>query len=192
MLIEIIVVLAIILALYGFIDFTTFEGWVIFFSGIGGAFAAAYFISHLASKGVADLLFPSPKLHRDTKKENKIEEIKVYVDTDQLDMAETKAKDLVEKYPADKRVSDKLCDVYVKSGKFENCIDERRRLIAQGKLSMEEKCTIYNRIADLYIDKLENPDGAVFALRQLINEFPESPNAQFAYKRIEMIQKNCE
>ena len=174
----------------GGLDFGKAENAVLVFAIFSGSLLLGRILLHLLSHGTGQLLYPSIEEKKDFNKERLLNKIKEFIDDQNYDAAEIELKSLIKKYPKDKIISDKLINLYRQINRYEDVIDEKKRFLITAKLSDAEKSTIYNRIADIYIEKLNNPDGAIFALKQMIEDMPYTKEAQLAQDRIDNIEKN--
>ena len=65
---------------------------------------------------------------------------------------------------------------------------ERLRILREGSLSREEACSIYNRLADLAVERGENA-RAEQMLALICEKFPDSVEAHNAGRRILVIRQ---
>ncbi|NQU08148.1 MAG: tetratricopeptide repeat protein [Candidatus Abyssubacteria bacterium] len=86
----------------------------------------------------------------------------------------------------------KLADLYYKLRSIDNsirCMEEASQL-PKG-MSEAERCTVINRIADLYLHHKRDPASAVRVLRGIIEKYPAGKYAVYARERIVQIKKDA-
>ncbi len=105
--------------------------------------------------------------HRDSQKDDQIVEIFHRLGRIKLKLGErSKAVNMFEKaleiQPGHRPTLGALTDIYTESGDFEAVIKQKRALLAASQ-DINEKFTINEQIAELYKDKLQNPQKAIAA-----------------------------
>ncbi len=85
----------------------------------------------------------------------------------------------------------KLGNLYYQLGDYDNCLacmNDALRL--SKKMSPEARCTLANRIADLYLQHKGDSASAVAVLKQITEGLPTSTYAEYARDRISQIEGN--
>ncbi|MCL5271017.1 MAG: hypothetical protein M1457_10840 [bacterium] len=115
----------------------------------------------------------------------------------------------IETHPADTLASEILCERLRRAGRWDELAREMQYLLAvagttenadavparrterptpaAARLCIEEKCTLYHRLADLYLERLHRPDRARETLAALVAEFPRHYQATLARRRLESL-----
>jgi hypothetical protein len=91
--------------------------------------------------------------------------------------------------PGDAEISRRLSDTYLQQGRLDDYVRERLRIIADGKLTDREVCTIYNRLVDVEIGR-HGFEAAQSFLWIVIEKYPDSTEAHNAKRRLEVINDN--
>jgi hypothetical protein len=85
----------------------------------------------------------------------------------------------------------KLADLYYKLGDYDNSITYMQETLDIPKaMSQDERCTLMNRIADLYLQHKHDKRSAVAILKRLVKELPDSKYAVYARERIVQIKSS--
>lgn len=87
----------------------------------------------------------------------------------------------------------KLGDLYYQLNDFDNCIKYLQEAlnVSSKKMSESERCSLMNRIADVYLHNKADPMSAMAVLRRLVKEYPKSKYAVYARDRIINIKEQC-
>ncbi len=89
------------------------------------------------------------------------------------------------KHPKDADASEILCERYKKAGLWPNYAREMEYLLTlESQMTIEEKCSVWQRLADLYQHQLARPDKAQEMLQQLIRTYPKNYQATLARRRL--------
>jgi tetratricopeptide (TPR) repeat protein len=85
----------------------------------------------------------------------------------------------------------KLADLYYQLNDFDNCLAclQQALNLSSRQMSVSERCSLMNRMADLYLHNKAEPAQAVEVLRRLIKEHPKSKYALYARDRIMSIKE---
>jgi golgin subfamily B member 1 len=115
--------------------------------------------------------------HRDTQKDDEIVDIFFRLGRIKLKLNErTKAVNMFEKaleiQPGHRATLQALVDLYTEAGDFEAVIKQKRAVMASSATLPDEKFTISEEIAQIYKDKLSNPQKAIAAHLEALNFKP--------------------
>jgi tetratricopeptide (TPR) repeat protein len=115
--------------------------------------------------------------HRDTQKDDEIVDIFFRLGRIKLKLGErTKAVNMFEKaleiQPGHRATLQALIDLYTDAGDFEAVIKQKRSLAAAQATSADEKFTLSEEIAQIYKEKLNNPQKAIAAYLEALNVKP--------------------
>lgn len=161
-------------------------GIVIFVALVGGLMFA---LTALLSEAFVGMLFnPGNRLEtrrrmlkqnaRKTKREIKLDA-----------MSDTDLEAWIEKNPKDALAVEVSCERLKLKGDIEGYAREREYLLTLDlKLSPEERCSLYNELADLYIGRLGRPERAREALVAVTRQMPKSYQATLARQRLREIE----
>ena len=183
MMIELLIVAAILLYLnaVGFVDFTSSTGITLCIVITLVVLGVSWFFMHFILTRVIDGFFgfssppakPAERVHMETLPQT----------------AETGVPELlarIQKHPADSALSRRLSENYLDRGMIDEYVAERLRIIKAAKLSMTEICSIYNRLADVEMQR-HCADDALRHLNEIIERFPRSQEADNARRRVQVI-----
>jgi hypothetical protein len=95
---------------------------------------------------------------------------------------------LVREVPRDIEVSRQYADQLLKRGRIEDFVEERLRILQVGKLNALEKCSIYNRLADIELQR-KHADKALMYLNEIAKSCPDTVEGANARKRMELVEK---
>ncbi len=85
----------------------------------------------------------------------------------------------------------KLANLYYHLGDYDNCLVYMNDALHVSKrMSPENRCTLANRIADLYLQHKGDSASAVAVLKQIVDGFPTTKYAEYARDRISQIEGN--
>lgn len=85
----------------------------------------------------------------------------------------------------DPLVVEARCERLKEGGDWSAYAAEREYFLTlESGLAIEERCRLYNELADLYLGALDRPDRARAALRALVEAFPRSYQATLARERL--------
>lgn len=85
----------------------------------------------------------------------------------------------------------KLANLYYKLGDYDNCLTYMNdALRVSTRMSLYDRCTLANRIADLYLQHKGDTASAVAVLKQIVEDEPTSKYAEYARDRISEIEGN--
>jgi hypothetical protein len=104
----------------------------------------------------------------------------------QLDaMTDERLLAFIKRHPSDALAQEVLCDRLKAAGDHAAYARECEKLLTlRSELSIEEKTRLYHSLADIYMDRLNQPDRARAALEAIPREFPLSHQATLARQRI--------
>ncbi len=120
--------------------------------------------------------------HRDTQKDEQIVDIFFRLGRIKLKLGErTKAVNMFEKaleiQPGHRPTLQALIDLYTDAGDFEAVIKQKRALAASPAASADEKFALSEEIAQIYKDKLANPQKAIAAYLEALGRQADGPAA---------------
>jgi tetratricopeptide (TPR) repeat protein len=99
-------------------------------------------------------------------------------------------KRAIEKTPKDPEPRKRLANVYHTLHDYDNCIKYMLEALSLSKSMDEaERCTLMNRIADLYLQHKGDRASAARMLMRIVKEFPKSKYAVYARERIVHIKR---
>jgi len=115
--------------------------------------------------------------HRDTQKDDDIVDIFFRLGRIKLKLGErTKAVNMFEKaleiQPGHRATLQALIDLYTDAGDFEAVIKQKRAMAAAASTPADEKATVSEEIAQIYKEKLNNPQKAIAAYLEALNLKP--------------------
>lgn len=85
----------------------------------------------------------------------------------------------------------KLAGLYNRLGDYDNSIKYMKEALDMPKgLSQDERVSLINRLADLYVQKKQDPASAIKVLKQIVKEFPNTQYALYARERAHQIRKD--
>jgi hypothetical protein len=95
---------------------------------------------------------------------------------------------LAKEVPQDAEFSRRLAQAYWDAGMKAEYERERLRILREGKLSREETCHIYNRLADLAVER-GNHAHAEELLQAICDKYPDSVERHNAARRILVVKE---
>jgi tetratricopeptide (TPR) repeat protein len=115
--------------------------------------------------------------HRDAQKDDEIVDIFFRLGRIKLKLGErTKAVNMFEKaleiQPGHRQTLGALTDLYTDAGDFEAVIKQKRALLSSPATDSDEKFNLSEQIAQIYKDKLNNPQKAIAAHLEALNHKP--------------------
>lgn len=96
-------------------------------------------------------------------------------------------KKLVQEAPRDAELSRQYSDQLLIRGMTEEFVAERLRILQTGNLTTSEKCAIFNRLADIELQR-QQPARALQYLNEIAKGFPDTNEGANARKRMEFVE----
>jgi len=97
----------------------------------------------------------------------------------------------IEEAPDDAAPRVFIADTYCKARQYElaaQVLDEALKL----DLSMEQRCQIANRLADIHLQYTDEPEKAIAVLSGIVDTYPDTTFARYARERMARIRKHRE
>ena len=83
----------------------------------------------------------------------------------------------------------KLANLYYQLGDYDNCLTYMNDALRVSKrMSPDDRCTLVNRIADVYLQHKGDTASAVAVLKRIVEGLPTSKYAEYARDRISQIE----
>ncbi len=190
-LLELVIVLLVVYVLHGFIDLQSPWFPVAAVAVLAGGIGVALLLTRVVGSMMMRFLLGDEGGTPSKPRKHPLVycALQEHRDTD----AEVHLKRILAEHPDDAVASQWLADLYYKAGRYSEYIAERERYMeAASNLRKEEKCSIYNRLADLCMANLHNPAKALLYLNSIILDFPQTKEAVDARKRMQIITEGLE
>ena len=85
----------------------------------------------------------------------------------------------------------KLANLYYKLEDYDNCLKYLEEALRMSKgMPVDNRCTVVNRVADIYIQNKQDSSSAVRVLKRFAEQFPNTQYASYARDRISQIEGN--
>lgn len=173
-------------------DYTGVSAFLFFF--IGGSIMAVFFffVSDVTAEYLLRRLNPWSAEKYDSRRRIGASVIQKTRREKKLDrMNESQLDDYLRKHPDDALAMEIKCERLRQGGNVRAWAEAAEALLRMNtKMSMEEKCSRYNELADAYLHDLDDPLRAHVVLRLLIEDFPRSYQATLARTRIRMMEED--
>jgi hypothetical protein len=185
MLIELLVVAAILMYLNarGVIDFNSPNAIGISVTIILGCFVAVWAAWFLIARVVVDGLFGFGSWAPKKTLASSLNASNVKVPEKRFEALQK----LVQEAPRDAELSRQYSDQLLIRGMVEEFVAERLRILQTGNLNTSEKCAIFNRLADIELER-KQPAQAVQYLNEIAKGYSETNEGANARKRIKYIE----
>jgi tetratricopeptide (TPR) repeat protein len=185
MLIQSLLVLLIMGLLISGVSFGSVWANVAVYGGMIGGIIFAFFYSRKLSGGIAEFITGGSggKINENLAAAERYEsqkDFKAAVDAYRKAIAKDK------KNPG---IRLKLIDLYLKLHNYDMCLNQMQETLqACPRMPMNQRCSLMNRMADIYLQHKKEPAAASAILSQIIAEFPDSKYAAYARERIAAIE----
>lgn len=94
----------------------------------------------------------------------------------------------IEKRPDDALALEILCERLLKAGRKADYAREMTYLLTlDNDMTIDEKCSRYHHLAEIYFQELKRPERALEMLRAIIENFPKTYQASIARQRMRMM-----
>lgn len=191
LILEIFVSIAILLMVALQVNPFSMAGFIALFLTALLVFPAIHILAGWILKLLDSFLFLG--IERLSTRERKLKDVNDLLQKDET----AKAEELLRRLQKDRqtRPNATLCllDLYLREKRHRDYLREAEEsLLFPVFMKWEEKCTLIHRMADLYLDKIQNVDKALLVLNQIIAEQPQSLEAAQTRRRIERITSNQE
>ncbi len=94
----------------------------------------------------------------------------------------------IEKHPNDAMAPEILCERLLKAGRKADYAREMTYLLTlDNDMTIDEKCSRYHHLAEIYFQELKRPERALEMLRAIIENFPKTYQATVARQRMRMM-----
>jgi len=98
----------------------------------------------------------------------------------------------LDKNPRDPLAVEMVCERLEQEGRWAEFSSQMQYLLTlKHRLTREEVCNRYNRLADLYLDRLNRPERAREMLQTIVAQFPRHYQATLARRRLEALAGNA-
>lgn len=186
MLIGMLMTLAIIGLLYAGPDFDNTMVAIAVYGGVILGMILAWWYMQRASGGIADFFMGGSERQKVDETFSRAERYEI---EQKYDEAIELYHGAIKKKPKNPVPRKKLGDLYFKLGDYGNSIKYMLEILDLPKgVSDDERCTLMNRIADLYLHQKKDKRSAMAILKRLVREFPDSKYAAYARERIVQIR----
>lgn len=106
------------------------------------------------------------------------------------EMSETELRAHIEAHPKEHLACEILCERLIKEKRHAEYTREMEYFLSlKSDLTIEEKCSRYHQLADVYLNDLKRPDRAREALRAITATFPKHYQATLARRRLELMDQ---